>query len=69
MFVPLGLFKIRDTFMVENNEEWTKYVGVCIDYGHSMFGGDGVLQARIRSRASDSQWTEFIIHREALPSK
>jgi hypothetical protein len=43
------LFEILNTFMVENNLEWTKCVGVCTDGGRSMSGRYGGLQALIRS--------------------
>ncbi|XP_075455233.1 protein FAM200A-like [Ascaphus truei] len=63
------LFEILTTFIVENNLEWTKCVGVCTDGGHSMSGRYGGLQALIRKKAPYSMWTHCIIHREALASK
>ncbi|XP_067131393.1 zinc finger BED domain-containing protein 5-like [Centruroides vittatus] len=63
------LFEILNIFMVENNLEWTKCVGVCTDGGRSMSGSYGGLQALIRNKAPDSVWTHCIIHREALASK
>ncbi|XP_075042389.1 SCAN domain-containing protein 3-like [Mixophyes fleayi] len=63
------LFQIIDTFMSENNLDWTKCFGVCTDGGRSMSGCYGGLQALIRSKAPDALWTHCIIHREALASK
>lgn len=63
------LFEILNIFMVENNLDWTKCVGVCTDGGRSMSGCYGGLQALIRNKAPDSVWTHCIIHKEALASK
>ncbi|XP_075048007.1 zinc finger BED domain-containing protein 5-like [Mixophyes fleayi] len=63
------LFQIIDTFMSENNLDWTKCFGVCTDGGRSMSGCYGGLQALIRSKAPDALWTHCIIHREVLASK
>ena len=63
------LFEILDTFISENNLEWTKCVGVCTDGARSMSGCYGGLQALIRSKAPDALWTHCVIHREALASK
>ncbi|XP_063813110.1 SCAN domain-containing protein 3-like [Pseudophryne corroboree] len=63
------LFQIIDTFMSENQLDWTKCFGVCTDGGRSMSGCYGGLQALIRSKAADALWTHCIIHREALASK
>ncbi|XP_075454497.1 protein FAM200A-like [Ascaphus truei] len=63
------LIEILDTFIVENNLEWTKCVGVCTDGGRSMSGRYGGLQALIRKKGPYSMWTHCIIHREELASK
>ncbi|XP_063786065.1 protein FAM200A-like [Pseudophryne corroboree] len=63
------LFQIIDTFLSENQLDWTKCFGVCTDGGRSMSGCYGGLQALIRSKAADALWTHCIIHREALASK
>ncbi|XP_075070632.1 protein FAM200A-like isoform X2 [Mixophyes fleayi] len=63
------MFQIIDTFMSENNLDWTECVGVCTDGGRSMSGCYGRLQALIRSKAPDALWTHCIIHREALASE
>ncbi|XP_068115052.1 zinc finger BED domain-containing protein 5-like [Hyperolius riggenbachi] len=63
------LFNILDTFMSDNNLDWTKCVGVCTDGGRSMSGCYGGLQALVRNKAPDALWTHCVIHREALASK
>ncbi len=63
------MFDILDTFMTENNLDWTKCIGVCTDGARSMSGQYGGLQALIRRKAPDCLWTHCIIHREVLASK
>ncbi|XP_076372831.1 protein FAM200A-like [Tachypleus tridentatus] len=63
------LLLILDTFMCENNLDWTKCFGVCINGGSSMSGCYGGLQALKRSKALEALWIHCIIHREALASK
>ncbi|XP_046145958.1 SCAN domain-containing protein 3-like [Osmia bicornis bicornis] len=63
------LFEIFDTFISENNLNWSKCVGVCTDGARSMSGCYGGLQALIRSKSPNALWTYCIIHREALASK
>lgn len=60
------LFEILDTFISQNNLDWTKCIGICTDGARSMFGHYTGLQALIRSKVL---WTHCIIHREALASK
>ena len=60
---------ILDTFMCENNLDWTNCFGVCNDSGRSMSGCYGRLQALIRRIAPDALWIHSIIHSEALASK
>ncbi|XP_076325365.1 zinc finger MYM-type protein 6-like [Tachypleus tridentatus] len=63
------LFEILDTFLCENNLDWTKCIGICTDGGCSMSGCYGGLQALIRRKALDALWTYCIIHRDVLASK
>ncbi|XP_069092632.1 protein FAM200A-like [Pleurodeles waltl] len=60
------LFAVVDDFMVQNQIDWERCVGVCTDGGRSMAGCYQGLQARIRSKAPNAIWTHCIIHREAL---
>ncbi|XP_069098337.1 protein FAM200A-like [Pleurodeles waltl] len=60
------LFAVVDDFMVQNQIDWERCVGVCTDGGHSMSGCYQGLQACIRSKAPNAVWTHCIIHREAL---
>ncbi|KAJ1142762.1 hypothetical protein NDU88_009075 [Pleurodeles waltl] len=60
------LFAVVDDFMVQNQIDWERCVGVCTDGGHSMAGCYQGLLARIRSKAPNAVWTHCIIHREAL---
>lgn len=63
------LFHILNSFMLENNINWTNCVGVCTDGARSMSGRYNGLQALIRGKAPDALWTHCIIHREVLASK
>lgn len=63
------LFQILDSFIIQNNLDWAKCVGVCTDGARAMSGCYGGLQALIRRKAPDALWTHCIIHREALASK
>ncbi|XP_069083616.1 zinc finger BED domain-containing protein 5-like [Pleurodeles waltl] len=60
------LFAVVDDFMVQNQIDWERCVGVCTDGGRSMAGCYQRLQARIWSKAPNAIWTHCIIHREAL---
>ncbi|XP_069059689.1 protein FAM200A-like [Pleurodeles waltl] len=60
------LFAVVDDFMVQNQIDWERCVGVCTDGGRSMAGCYQGFQARIRSKAPNAVWTHCIIHREAL---
>ena len=59
-------FKICDTFICENNLDWTKCIGVHADSGHSTSSWYGGLHALIQGKAPDALWNPCIIHREAL---
>lgn len=61
-----GLVWDTDTFVCENNTDWTKYVGVSSDGGSSMSGCYGRLQPLIRRKEPDALWTHRIIHRKGL---
>jgi len=63
------MFEIHDTFICEDNLDWTKCIGVRTDSGHSMSSCYGGLHALIQRNAPDALWTHCIIHREALASK
>ncbi|XP_076358984.1 protein FAM200C-like [Tachypleus tridentatus] len=41
------LFEILDTFVCENNLDWSKCAGICTDGGRSMFGCPERLQAPV----------------------
>lgn len=63
------MFEIHDTFIFENNLDWTKCIGVHTDSGHSMSNCYEGLHALIQRKAPDALWTHCIIHREAFASK
>ncbi|XP_069059533.1 zinc finger BED domain-containing protein 5-like [Pleurodeles waltl] len=60
------LFVVVGDFMVQNQIDWERCVGVCTDGGRSMAGCYQGLQACIRSKALNAVRTHCIIHREAL---
>lgn len=63
------LFKILDSYMVENNIKWENCVGVCTDGARAMSGEYGGLQALVKIKAPNAKWTHCIIHRESLAAK
>lgn len=63
------LFKILDSYMIENNIKWENCVGVCTDGARAMSGQYGGLQALIKTKAPNVKWTHCVIHREALAAK
>ncbi|XP_066473215.1 uncharacterized protein [Tiliqua scincoides] len=63
------MFEVLDDFMVQNQIDWEKCVGVCTDEGRSMAGCYQGLQALIQSKAPHALWTHCIIHREALAAE
>lgn len=65
----IDLFKILDSYMVENNIKWENCVGVCTDGARAMSGQYGGLQALIKTKAPNVKWTHCVIHREALAAK
>lgn len=63
------LFKILDSYIIENNINWENCVGVCTDGARAMSGQYGGLQALIKTKAPNVKWIHCIIHREALAAK
>lgn len=63
------LFKILDSYMIENNIKWENCVGVCTDGARAMSGQYGGLQALIKTKAPNVKWTHCVIHREALAAR
>lgn len=63
------IFKSVDSFMKENEVDWSKCVGLTTDGARAMSGIHTGLIARVRSVAPLVQWTHCSIHREALAVK
>ncbi|KAL4154130.1 hypothetical protein QTP88_001963 [Uroleucon formosanum] len=63
------IFKSVDSFIKENEVDWSKCVGLTTDGARAMSGIHTGLIARVRSVAPLVQWTHCSIHREALAVK
>ncbi|XP_066482086.1 SCAN domain-containing protein 3-like [Tiliqua scincoides] len=64
-----NVFEVVDDFMVQNQIDWERCVGVCTDGSGSMAGCYQGLRDRIRSKAPNVVWTHCMIHREALAAE
>lgn len=64
-----SIFRIVDTFFVDNNMSWSKCVGICTDGARAMSGKYTGLRGLIKKVAPEVRWTHCIIHREALAAK
>lgn len=63
------IFKCLDGFMVENQIDWSKCVGLTTDGARAMSGKYTGLAARVKAVAPLVEWTHCSIHREALAMK
>jgi len=63
------IFKSVDSFIKENEVDWSKCVGLTTNRARAMSGIHTGLIARVRSVAPLVQWTHCSIHRETLSVK
>ncbi|GBP31268.1 Zinc finger BED domain-containing protein 5 [Eumeta japonica] len=63
------IFHMVDSFLKENQWDWSKCVGICTDGARAMTGRFSGLVKRIQDIAPEAKWTHGGIHREALACK
>lgn len=63
------IFHMVDSFVKENQLDWSKCVGICTDGARAMTGRFSGLVKRIQDKAPEAKWTHCGIHREALACK